>query len=520
VEGAPPSDLRGQRLRKLERLREDGVEPYALRFDRSHDTSAAVVEFTRAEEAAEDKAGLVGPTVRVAGRITRHRSQGKAAFADLLDQSGKIQLFAHLEALGEPAMRLFNDLDLGDIVGAEGRVFRTRRGEVSVEVSALTLLTKALRPLPDKWHGLKDPELRFRRRHVDLIANPDARRVLTLRSRAVSAIRAFLDGRGFMEVETPMLHRVAGGAAARPFLTHHNALDIDLKLRIAVELHHKRLLVGGLERIYEIGRAFRNEGIDHLHNPEFTILEVYQAYTDLDGMLELTESMIKSVAHQVLGADAARHQYEGESIDLEGVWQRREMLGLVRERNPGLDLEDEAALGARAEDLGAVPRERDWGELIYEIFERSVEKTLIQPVFVTGFPVSVSPLARRRVDDPRLVERFELFIAGGEMGNAFAELTDPIDQRERFEQQVRARAAGDEETHPMDEDFIAALEQGMPPSGGVGVGIDRLVMLLAGVDNIREVLAFPLMRDKDVEAEVGLAGEALPESPPDGQKAG
>ncbi|GAC1577410.1 MAG: lysine--tRNA ligase [Candidatus Dormibacteria bacterium] len=484
-------ELRQQRLLNLEALRAAGVEPFALRYGLTH----AVEEARQMLEGAAGDDPRVGP-VRLAGRVTRHRPQGKVGFADLLDASGQIQLMARVDTLGETAMKLFKAIDLGDIVGAEGMVMRSRSGETTLELTNLTMLTKALRPLPDKWHGLKDPELRFRQRHVDLIVNPEARRVLAVRSRVITAIRAFLDGRGFQEVETPMLHRVAGGAAARPFLTHHNTLDLDLKLRIAVELHHKRLLVGGLERIYEVGRAFRNEGIDALHNPEFTIIEAYQAYTDLEGMFELTESMVKSVASQVLGDDASRHRYEDQEIDLAGPWARAEMLDLVRDRCPGLDVDDEDALRAHVAGLGAVPRARDWGELVYEAFERSVEKTLIQPTFVTGFPVSVSPLARRRADDPRLVERFELFIAGGEYGNAFAELTDPIDQRGRFEQQLRAQAAGDEETHPMDEDFIAVLEQGMPPAGGVGMGVDRLVMLLAGVGHIREVLTFPLMRDR------------------------
>lgn len=485
-------ELRQQRLQNLEALRQAGVEPFALRYDRTHAVAAARHAF----EAVGSGDDLRFGPVRLAGRITRHRPQGKVGFADLIDASGQIQLMARADALGEEGLKLFKAVDLGDIVGVEGQVMRTRSGEITLELTGLTMLTKSLLPLPDKWHGLKDPELRFRQRHLDLITNPDARRVLTVRSRAITAMRGFLDGRGFVEVETPVLQRVAGGAAARPFLTHHHALDLDLKLRIAVELHHKRLLVGGFERIYEIGRAFRNEGIDHLHNPEFTILEAYQAYTDLEGMIELCESMIKAVAGQVLGDDAGRHEYQGQTIDLAGIWQRREMLDLIRDRKPGLDVEDEKSLKAFTDELGAVPRDRDWGELIYEIFERSVEKTLLQPIFVTGFPVSVSPLARRRADDPRLVERFELFIAGDEQANAFSELTDPLEQRARFEQQLRARAAGDEETHPMDEDFLAALGQGMPPAGGLGLGVDRLVMLLAGVANIREVLAFPLMRDR------------------------
>jgi lysyl-tRNA synthetase class 2 len=355
------------------------------------------------------------------------------------------------------------------------------------------LLTKALRPLPDKWHGLKDAELRFRQRHVDLISNVEAREILRQRSRLISHIRRFLDDRGFEEVETPVLLRIAGGAAARPFTTHHNALDMELSLRIALELHLKRLIIGGMEKVYEIGRVFRNEGIDARHNPEFTMLELYEAYSDLDGMMELTEELIRDVA-EALGKSGGL-ACQGQAIDIGGAWQRRELLDLVRHHNPGLNLESLDALRARAGELGAVPRQRDWGELVYEVFERSVERTLLQPTFVTGHPISVSPLARRRPDDERLAERFELFIASQEICNAFSELTDPIDQRARFEQQLAARQSGDEEAHPMDTDFIAALEQGMPPTGGLGIGVDRLAMLFADVAHIREVLAFPLMRD-------------------------
>jgi lysyl-tRNA synthetase, class II len=494
-------DLRQQRLAKLDALRRGGVEPYALRFDRTHTAQQAVGLYEEAERGSSGSGGEDPETieevrttpVRVAGRITRHRSQGKVAFADIIDGSGKLQLYARADNLNDTGITLFNDLDLGDIVGAQGELFRTRRGEISLEVRQLTLLTKALRPLPDKWHGLKDPELRFRQRPVDLIVNPQARPILKLRSRLISHMRRYLDERGFEEVETPLLHRVPGGAAARPFVTHHNALDMDLYLRIALELHLKRLVIGGFEKVYEIGRVFRNEGIDARHNPEFTMMELYQAYTDLEGMMQLTEAMLKSIAGVL--EKSTELTYQGQPIHVGGKWARREMLDLVREQNPGLDLENIDALRSRADELGAVPRDRDWGELVFEIFERSVERTLVQPTFVTGHPVSVTPLARRRKDDERLAERFELFIVGQEIGNAFAELTDPIDQRGRFEQQVAARKSGDEEAHPMDEEFLAALEQGMPPTGGLGIGVDRLVMLFADVAHIREVLAFPLMRD-------------------------
>jgi lysyl-tRNA synthetase class 2 len=495
------AELRQMRLTKLNALRQRGVEPFALRFDRSHTTHQALGLYEEAERGTAAGRGGDPETVEdvrttpvsVAGRITRHRSQGKVAFADIIDGGGKLQLYARADNLGADDMALFNDLDLGDIVGAQGELFRTRRGEISLDVRHLTLLTKALRPLPDKWHGLKDAELRFRQRHVDLISNVEAREILRLRSRLISHIRRFLDDRGFEEVETPVLLRVAGGAAARPFTSHHNALDMELSLRIALELHLKRLIIGGMEKVYEIGRVFRNEGIDARHNPEFTMLELYEAYSDLDGMMELTEELIRDVA-EALGKSGGL-AYQGQTIDIGGAWQRRELLDLVRHHNPGLNLESLDALRARAGELGAVPRQRDWGELVYEVFERSVERTLLQPTFVTGHPISVSPLARRRPDDERLAERFELFIAGQEICNAFSELTDPIDQRARFEQQLAARQSGDEEAHPMDTDFIAALEQGMPPTGGLGIGVDRLAMLFADVAHIREVLAFPLMRD-------------------------
>jgi lysyl-tRNA synthetase class 2 len=475
--------------------------------------------------------------LRIAGRVMRHRDQGRAGFADLRDASGEIQLYLHGDVAGPDGMELFRELDLGDIVGVEGQVFRTRRGQVSVDVARIELLTKALRPLPDKWHGLRDQELRHRHRHLDLIVNPETAAVLRLRTKLISYLRAFLDARGFQEVETPMLHRVAGGAAAKPFVTHHNTLDMDLKLRIAEELHLKRLIVGGLDRVYEIGRVFRNEGIDTRHNPEFTLLELYQAYSDMEGMIELTESMIASAAEALVelraqvargpmsagyrewveGTDGAGTHaaavdakataerqtgtqliYQGETVSLARPWARREMLELIREAQPGLNVEDVAALAECARGLGAVRWEGlGWGELVYEIFERAVEPNLVAPTFVTGFPIEVSPLARRRDDDPRLTERFELFIARQEIANAFSELSDPIDQRARFEQQARARAAGDEESHPMDEDFLLALESGMPPTGGMGMGIDRLAMLFADRANIREVIAFPLLRDAD-----------------------
>jgi len=485
------AELRQQRLANLAALRDAGIEPYALRFDRTHTVAQARDAFEGLGGAADARFG----PVRVAGRVTRHRPQGKVGFADLVDESGQVQLMARADSLGDHGHRLFRAIDLGDIVGVEGQVIRSRSGEVTVELTALSMLTKTLRPLPDKWHGLKDPEMRLRQRHLDLIANPESRATLRLRSRVVSHFRRFLDARGFMEVETPVLQLVAGGAAARPFMTHHNTLDQDMALRISLELYLKRLLVGGFEKIYEIGRVFRNEGVSPRHNPEFTILELYEAYTDYHGMMDLTRELLQDTAREVLGGEVI-HRDDGD-IDISGVWPRRSILELTAEHNPGLDLDDQQALRRRAAELGASqPESLDWGAALYEVFERTAKKGARSPVFVTGHPRSISPLARAHRDDPRLVERFELYIAGEELADAFSELTDPLDQRSRFEQQLAARAAGVAETHPMDEDFLAALEQGMPPAGGLGVGIDRLVALFAGLSNIREVIAFPALRGR------------------------
>ena len=486
------AELRQQRLANLQALRDRGIEPFALKYERTHSIAAARDEF---ESRAADTDPRFGDVVRLAGRITRHRPQGKVGFADVVDESGPIQLMARADALGDDRMALFRGLDLGDIVGVEGQVMRTRSGETTLELTNLAMLTKALRPMPDKWHGLRDPELRFRQRHLDLIANPEARDALRLRSRVVSHFRRFLDARGFMEVETPVLQTVAGGAAARPFMTHHNTLDQDMALRISLELYLKRLLVGGFEKVYEIGRVFRNEGVSPRHNPEFTILELYEAYTDYEGMMDLTRELLQDAARAVLGEEIL-HRPEGD-IDISGEWPRRTIHELTHEYNPELDLNDEGALRARAAELGAInPDALDWGAALYEVFERTAKKDILEPVFVTGHPRSISPLARPDRRDPRLVERFELYIAGEEIADAFSELTDPLDQRSRFEQQLQARVAGVEETHPMDEDFLAALEQGMPPAGGLGIGMDRLIALFAGVSNIREVIAFPALRER------------------------
>ena len=455
-----PSVLRDRRA-KLERLRAEGVEPYARAFDRTH--------------TAREAKDLLGDgertrPVRVAGRLMVKREAGGLTFADLRDDSGGIQLMARRDHLGEGPFAAFNDLDPGDVVGVEGPVFRTRRGEVSVEVDAFRLLSKSLRPLPEKWHGLKDVETRYRRRYVDLIANPDVREVFAARSRAIAAIRRLLDSRGFLEVETPVLQEVPGGGNARPFVTHHNALHRDLYLRIALELHLKRLVVGGLERVYELSRVFRNEGLSPKYNPEFTMLECYQAFATYDDMMRLTEDVVVAAAEAA--GRAPETEYQGRPISLQPPFRKARMVDLVRE--------------ATGRDLA--------GAELFAAYEELVEPGLWEPTFVLDHPVEVSPLARRRDDDPRFAERFELVACGREIANAFTELTDPVDQRRRFEEQAAARAAGDEEAHPFDEDYLRALEYGLPPTGGLGVGIDRLVMLVTDQASIRDVILFPQMR--------------------------
>jgi lysyl-tRNA synthetase class 2 len=459
-----PAVLRDRRA-KLDRLLEAGVEPYAAHFHRTH-TAAEIPPLLDGRERVD---GVV-----VAGRIMGKRGSGGISFAPLQDGSGTVQLVAQRDVLGEAGYESFLRLDPGDVVGARGWAGRTRRGEPSVFVECVRLLTKSLRPLPEKWHGLKDVETRYRQRYVDLIANPEARETLRRRSRIVAAVRRLLDSKGFLEVETPVLQEIPGGGHARPFVTHHAALDRELYLRIALELHLKRLLVGGLDRVYEIGRVFRNEGLSPRHNPEFTMLECYQAYADYEDMMALTEEIVAASA-EAAGV-ALEMTYQGESLDLRPPFRRARMADLVRE---------------------ATGREPEGKELV-DVYEEVVEPALRWPTFVLDHPIEVSPLARRRADDPRFVERFELIVAGREVANAFTELTDPIDQRRRFEEQAAARAAGDEEAHPFDEDFVRALEYGMPPAGGLGVGIDRLVMLLTGQAAIREVILFPQMKKESV----------------------
>ena len=437
--------------------------------------------------------------VKVAGRMMLKRGQGKVSFVQIQDMSGRIQLFVQASALGE-IYEAFKSWDIGDIVGAEGPLMRTKTGELSVRVETLRLLTKSLRPLPDKWHGMADIEQRYRQRYVDLIVTPESRRVFELRSRIVRHIRNFLDARRFLEVETPMMHIIPGGATARPFVTHHNALDLDLYLRVAPELYLKRLTVGGFERVYEINRNFRNEGVSTRHNPEFTMLELYQAYATYNEIMDLTEAMVRSAAADVVGRTALT--WEGREIDVGPAFKRWKMEDAVLEHNPQIaraDLRDRPRLAAHAQALGVhVKAEYGWGKILLEIFEKTVEGTLVQPTYITTYPTEVSPLSRANDADPGVTDRFELFIGGKEIANGFSELNDPEDQAERFRAQVNAKDSGDDEAMHFDADYIRALEIGLPPTGGLGVGIDRLVMLLADVPSIRDVLLFPYMRPEAI----------------------
>jgi len=482
--------LRSVRLGKLEALRELGVDPYPVAFARSDEAAALDARYAELPAGAD-----TGDTVRVAGRIRAVRNSGM--FIDLHDASGKIQIFGHKDFLPAEGLAILKLLDIGDLIGVEGQVRRTPRGELTVNAAALTVLAKALRPLPEKFHGLADVELRYRQRYVDLIVNPQSRETLRRRSRIVAEMRAWLAERGYLEVETPMLHTIQGGASAKPFVTHHNALDIDLYLRIAPELHLKRLIVGGLaDGVFEINRCFRNEGLSPRHNPEFTSLEIYEAYVDYTAMMRLTETLIAHLAERVTGS--TKISYGGTDIELAPPWPRRTMAELVEEAT-GIDFLALDEAGARAAlrklDIGETGI-TNWGQALEAAFAARVEDSLIQPVHVTGFPRDISPLAKADRHDPRLVERFETYVYGWEVANAFSELNDPIDQRRRFEGQMQARAAGDEEAQPLDEDYVAALEYGLPPCGGLGVGIDRLVMLLTDSPSIRDVIAFPTMRPR------------------------
>lgn len=483
------SEILRIRREKLSALQEAGRDPY----------QQTVFERTAyAQDIQEHFEEYEGKQVSLAGRIMAWRDMGKAGFFDLRDASGRIQLYIKIDMVGEEAFSGLKFWDIGDIIGISGEVFRTRRGEISVKVGSCQLLSKSLLPLPEKFHGLKDTELRYRQRYVDLIMNPQVKEVFLKRSKIISAIRTYLDGLGFVEVETPVLHTQAGGAAARPFITHHNALDLDMYMRIALELHLKRLIVGGFDKVYEIGRVFRNEGISVKHNPEFTLLELYQAYTDYEGIMNLTEDMIRTVARQTLGS--ARVVYEGVEIDLESPFRRISMKQAVKEMG-GVDFEKISTL----EEARAIAKEHHIeyeqrhgiGDILNLFFETYCEEKLIQPTFVTGHPVDISPLSKRFPQDPNYTQRFELFIFGREHANAFSELNDPIDQRERFEHQAALKAAGDDEACDVDEDFLNALSYGMPPTGGLGIGIDRLVMLLTGSTSIRDVLLFPTMKPID-----------------------
>ena len=479
------SELIKVRRDKLEELRSAGIDPFGQRFDRNATALKILENFTEME----------GQTVKIAGRIMAKRRHGKAGFANLQDLSGNIQLYFRQNDLGEENYELFKKLDIGDILGIEGEVFRTRKGEISVHVRELVYLSKSLQPLPEKWHGLKDVELRYRQRYVDLIVNPEVKEVFIKRSCIIKEMRNYLDERGYLEVETPMMQPIAGGATARPFITYHNALDMDLYLRIAPELYLKRLIVGGLEKVYEINRNFSNEGISTRHNPEFTMLEIYQAYGDFETMMDLAENLIAAVVKRVNGTMTV--EMEGQLIDFTPPWQRISMLEAI-EKYTGVNFTDiksdeEARAAARSLNM-EIDDKTTRGELINEVFEEFVEQKLIQPTFVYGHPVEISPLAKRNAVNPEFTDRFELFIMQREIANAFSELNDPIDQKQRFLNQVEKRAQGDSEAHMMDEDYIKALEYGMPPAGGMGIGIDRLVMLITGSPSIRDVILFPTLR--------------------------
>ena len=471
---------------KLDELTKEGRNPYELvKFDKTH----------LSRQIFDSYSALEGCDVTIAGRMVSRRIMGKASFFHILDNDGKIQVYARREDVGEDVYAEFKKWDVGDIIGVTGFVFTTQKGEISIHAKKLTLLSKSLLPLPEKFHGLKDPDLRYRQRYVDLIANPEVKDVFKQRSLIIRAIREYLDNLGFLEVDTPVLNTLAGGATARPFITHHNALDIDMYMRIAPELYLKRLIVGGFEKVYELGRQFRNEGMDIRHNPEFSTLELYQAYVDYHSMMEITENLYVYVADKVYGKRT--FDYQGTEINLDKPWARLTMTDAVK-KYVGLDFnkpieevyKDAKAKGIELEDG------LSWGNALYTVFDQYVEEFLVQPIFILDYPVEVSPLAKRKKSDPRLTERFEFFITNREMGNAFSELNDPIDQRARFTEQARLREKGDEEAQMLDEDFVTALEYGMPPTGGLGIGIDRMIMLFTNSYSIRDVLLFPTMKPK------------------------
>ena len=499
------------RREKLKALQDEGRDPFQItKFDVTHHT----------QDIKDNFDALEGSEVSVGGRLMSKRGMGKVSFCDLQDKTGRIQIYARKDEMDEDNYNRFKKYDIGDIVGVKGEVFRTQRGEMSVRAREITLLSKSLRPLPEKFHGLTDKEIRYRQRYVDLIMNPESKRNFEIRSRFVAYLRRYLDDLGFMEVETPVLSPIAGGANARPFITHHNAQDIDMYMRIATELHLKRLIVGGMERVYEVGRIFRNEGMDTKHNPEFTTCELYQAFTNLDGMMDILEGILSGAAKEILGTYHV--QWLGHEIDLTPSWQRVTMADAVKnvtgadfmacigDADKGVELAKSVGV-----DMDGVAR--TWGNALYETFDQKVEETLVQPTFITMYPVEVSPLAKRSPEQPALTERYEMFICGCEMGNAFSELNDPIDQYERFKAQAEKRANGDEEADMMDEDFVMALEYGMPPTGGLGFGIDRCSMMLCGTDSIRDVILFPTMKpldsDKKASKEASAPAEAAEAAP-------
>ena len=492
---------------KLKALQDAGMNPFEItRYDVTH----------HAQEVKDNFDALEGQTVSLGGRLMSKRGMGKVSFCDLQDKSGRIQIYARRDEMDEEAYNRFKKYDIGDIVGVRGEVFRTQKGEMSIRAHEITLLSKSLQPLPEKFHGLTDKELRYRQRYVDLIMNPESKRNFEIRSKFVAFLRRYLDNLGFMEVETPVLSPIAGGANARPFITHHNTLDIDMYMRIATELHLKRLIVGGMERVYEVGRIFRNEGMDTKHNPEFTTCELYQAFTNLDGMMDILEGILTGAAKEILGTYQVT--WMGHDIDLTPSWQRVTMADAVKnvtgadfmacigDADRGVELARSVGV-----DMDGVPH--TWGNALYETFDQKVEETLIQPTFITMYPVEVSPLAKRSPAQPELTERYEMFICGCEMGNAFSELNDPIDQYQRFKAQAEKRANGDDEADMMDEDFVLALEYGMPPTGGLGFGIDRCAMMLCGTDSIRDVILFPTMKPLNgVKDEIGVNSQPI-ESP-------
>ena len=496
------------RREKLAALQAEGRDPFVqTKFDFNADSAAIKADY----EAFE------GKTVKVAGRLMSKRGQGKVMFCDLQDRAGRIQIFVKIDELGEEEYNRFKKYDIGDIVGVEGEVFKTKTEEISIRAKVVTLLSKSLLPLPNKFHGLTDKEARFRQRYVDLMVNPEVKRNFVIRSKFIKHLRNYLDSMGYIEVETPVLNTIAGGAAARPFVTHHNTLDIDMYMRIATELPLKRLIVGGMDRVYEVGRIFRNEGMDPKHNPEFTTVELYQAYADFHDMMDIAEGIYTTFAKEVMGSYEL--EWMSEKIDLTPGWPRLTMVEAVK-KYVGVDfgvITDDAEAVAAAKAVGvelADAAEKTWGNALYACFDQKVEEHLVQPTFITMYPVEVSPLTKKSPEDPRLTERFEFFINRSEMGNAYSELNDPIDQRERFMKQVEQRERGDDEAEMLDEDFLTALEYGMPPTGGMGMGIDRAVMLFTGADTIREVILFPTMKpldsDKKVSKEASAPAEAAP----------